>query len=110
MEKAKAIAYYDRYSIKNGLVEISFRCVNSQLSNALSFAILIGKPIKLGCSIEDSKYKIGTFSIHRLAVDRDGETVIVFKSNKDSVNLESVIPLLEDEVQINLMAVETDSY
>lgn len=111
MEQAKAVGFYSGYSIKgNGSVDLRFKFTSVSLPSALSFVSLIGKPIKLGCKVEDKKYKLGIFSIYRLSIDRDGETDLLLRSQKDSVELESFIPLLEDEVQISLFAVESESF
>lgn len=109
--KVKSICYYDGYSIKgSGSVELRFKFPVIYLSESLGFISLIGKPIKLMCKIDETKYKLGIFSIYRMSIDRDGEMLMVFRSQKESVDLSSFLPLLEDEIQIMLLATESETY
>ena len=109
--KSKAIGFYDGYSIRgNYSVELKFKFSQANLAQALSFVELIGSPIKLGCAIGTNKYKLGIFTIYKFSIDRDAETSISFRSQKESIDIESIAPLLEDEVQITVYGTKSETY
>ena len=109
--KAKAIGYYNGYSIKSNYdIELKFKFPLSSMGKSLTFVQLIGKPLKLVCKLHDTNYKLGIYNIYRYTIDRDGEASISFRSSKENVELENIIPLLEEEAQFTLLAMETESY
>lgn len=105
--KAKADATYNGYSIKGDYtVELKFRII-SGIYEGLSFIPLIGAPLMLGYSINDSKQKtkLGKVVIYSCRIDRDGQMNLTFRSQTDSIQIEKVSPLLQQEAIITLFGI-----
>lgn len=89
---------------ENSCVSLKFGFLSTVLPAALQFVAGVGKKIKLGIFAEDSKYYLGEYWLYSFRMDRDGESVIEFRSDTDSVNLNNISMLAEIKAEIEIKA------
>lgn len=103
----KAIGYFGGLNSK-GTFDVQFKVkfYGGDLSDALQFTTTIGNTLDMALSVGKGKPKrIGKFVLHAMKIGRDGDSVITFKSNIDSVNMEAfTADVFNDEENITVLA------
>lgn len=105
--KAKGI--YNGSTVKKDFqVELKFLFIDDQLPKALGFVAAIGKNIKLKAQVVDDKLDLGSFNIKKIQIDKNGNTLVVFTSIIDYVNIEQINGLLIENEEISLVGKITE--
>lgn len=105
--KAKGI--YNGSTVKKDFqVELKFLFTDDQLPKALGFVAGIGRNIKLRAMIVDDKLDLGSFNIKKIQIDKNGNTLIVFASLIDYVNIQQINGLLIENEEISLVGKISD--
>lgn len=100
-----AIGYFDGQTSKGNFdVNLKARFSESVLPNALQFVAGIGKMLQLIAVVENKKVKIGKFTVYNIRIDNNGNSVVTFKSNKDSAFVENIPEIMIDEAAIEFKA------
>lgn len=106
-EMIKATGYFGGLNSK-GTFDIQFKVkfCGGELADALQFTATIGSTLNMALSVGQGKPKqIGKFAMHAMKIGRDGDSVITFKSNIDSVNMEAfTADVFNDEENITVFA------
>ena len=92
-------------------VDLMMKFPEEQLTNAVQFIASIGKQLKIIAYVNELKMKLGTFRIHSIAIDRDANSKIKFKSMIDNCDVNCISQLMiNEETPIVLKAkiVETE--
>lgn len=101
----EATGYFAGNAAKGNFdVELKLKFPETQVSNALQFVAGIGQRLKMVATVGDEKVKLGTWSVYRISVDRDLQTLIVFKSSTENAFVDSLPSLMVDEEEITLKA------
>lgn len=101
---------YFNHSVKqNKAVDITFKMPYTELTNYIRSIQMLNENVTLGAKIgADKKVQtLGTFMIHNVRVDGDGEGTIRFNSQLDFVNLKIINELAlrnEEPLQVFLKA------
>lgn len=94
------------YSVKNNYdVELKLRFTESEVTTALLFVGGIGNTIKMQAEVRSKKVNLGGWTVYRVAIDKEAQTTVVFKSNLESTNTEEFSVLATEEEEIKLKAV-----
>ena len=103
--KVKLEVQYDGHSIKkNTAVDVRFKAPYSELVNCLNLIQLLNCNVNVSAKINNNKpCEIGTFYLHELKIDRDGESSIKFNSESDYVYLNNLNLLTEKETVLKLL-------
>lgn len=103
----KATGYFGGLNSK-GTFDVQFKVkfYGPELADALQFTATIGNTLDMALSVGQAKPKrIGKFVLHAMKIGRDGDSVITFKSNIDSVNMEAfTADVFNDEENITVFA------
>ena len=101
----KATGYFGGLNSK-GTFDVQFKVkfYGPELADALQFTATIGSTLNMALSVGQGKPKqIGKFAMHAMKIGRDGDSVITFKSNIDSVNMEAfTADVFNDEENITM--------
>ena len=103
----KAIGYFGGLNSKGTFdCQFNVKFYGGDLSDALQFTATIGNTLDMALSVGQGKPKrIGKFVLHAMKIGRDGDSVITFKSNIDSVNMEAfTADVFNDEENITVFA------
>lgn len=97
-EIIQAIGYFNGYKTK-GMhdVELNFKFGEDQLPNVLQFLAGLGNDLSLIALKYDEKIRLGSFSLYNLAVDKDANAKVRFKSNINKCFINNFGSLLVDE-------------
>jgi hypothetical protein len=106
-EMIKATGYFGGLNSK-GTFDVQFKVkfYGGELFDALRFTTAIGNTLDMALSVGSATPKrIGKFVMHAMKIGRDGDSVITFKSNIDSVNMEAfTAEVFNDEENITVFA------
>lgn len=106
--KQKGIATFEGLSIKkNKIVELKFKLrydeilTSVELLQGLNSDITVHAKTAIG-----NPMNLGIFTIGGVSFDKDGNATIPFKSMVDSVNLDNICSLVDEEyIQLRFMAI-----
>lgn len=104
-ETIAATGHYAGYSAKGNFdVELRINFPETQLTEAIQFIAGIGQRMKLIAEIAGEKIKLGVWSVYRMAIDKNAQAVVVFKSNSESAFVENMQKLMVEEEEITIKA------
>lgn len=107
MEKVKCIleAQYDGHHIKgNGDLDLNFKMPYSELLSVIKITQMINTNINVSARIANKKpFKLGTFMMKNISIDREGESKVRFNSEVNTVEMENFVSLAEKDQIIKLM-------
>ena len=96
MVKAKGIN--NGLSIKpNGIVEVKIEFDNTQLAKVLGVLQLAGEDFDVMAKLDDEKKKLGRFGFYNMAIDRDGDAKVTFRSSIEDVVIENIENLYNEQ-------------
>ncbi len=94
-----AVGIYEGHAIKtNYNIELKLLFTEQHINEAVQFLAGFAKHIRIICKKNGKKLDLGTWSVYRLAVDRNLQTKVVLRTTYENVNLE----------QLNSLAVNTE--
>ena len=94
-----AVGIYEGHAIKtNYNIELKLLFTEQHINEAVQFLAGFAKHIRIICKKNAKKLDLGTWSVYRLAVDRNLQTKVVLRTTYENVNLE----------QLNSLAVNTE--
>lgn len=86
---------------KNFEVQLSAKFNEMNLADSLQFIAGIGKPFVLEAieaeTDEEALIPLGTFTIGNIKVDRNGNSIITFKSDSDQVAQNNFVNLMRED-------------
>ena len=85
-------------------IELKFLFTEENLSEALQFVAGIGRHLKLIAIVNKEKVRLGTWGVYKLSVDRNAQTTVVFKTNKDDAFVENLSQLMVEDEEIEIKA------
>lgn len=100
-----AVGVYGGHSARGNFdVELKVLFTESHVSEALQFVAGIGQHLLMIAFLGGEKIRLGTWSVYRLAVDRNAQTTVVFKTNKDAAFVDNLSRLMVEDEEITLKA------
>lgn len=94
-----AVGIYEGHAIKTHYnIELKLLFTEQHINEAVQFLAGFAKHIRIICKKNGKKLDLGTWSVYRLAVDRNLQTKVVLRTTYENVNLE----------QLNSLAVNTE--
>ena len=106
--KQKGIAEFQGLSIgKNKTVQVKFKLRYDELLTSVNLLQGLNSDITVHAKCGTGKaMNLGIFTIGAVNFDKDGNAMIPFKSLTDSVNLDNICSLVDEEfIQLRFMAV-----
>lgn len=85
------VGIYEGHAIKTNYdIELKLLFTEQHINEAVQFLAGFSKHIKVICKKNDKKLILGTWSVYRLAVDRNLQTKVVLRTTYENVNLEQL--------------------
>lgn len=104
-EIIQANGYFNGSTTKGNFdVQLKFKFPESELANALQFVAGIGRRLQVLAIVEKEKLKLGQYTVQQIKIDRDANSYVVLKSNKDDTFVGEFSKLLVEEAMITLKA------
>lgn len=101
-EVFSAIGVYNGHSAKGSFdIDLKLLFTEPNLKDAIQFIAGIGKEIKVVAvnEIEGLKVKLGTWTVHRVAVDKNAQTAVVLKSTMDRVYSDNIPDIMLEDTE-----------
>lgn len=96
----KAIGQYNGHTYKpNGTMELKLKFSIDAKEEIIKSILFVNQTVTIRAKVENEKpILLGSFSFHNLNIDRDGESVLKFVSDKDCVYHENVITISDQQL------------
>lgn len=106
--KKKGVATFEGMNIsKAGLVTVKFKLRYDEILTSVGLLEGLNKDITVRAKVGGGKAKsLGLFTIGAINFDRDGNAVIPFKALAESVNLDNICDIVDEElIQLDFLSV-----
>lgn len=96
-----AVGVFGGHSARGNFdVELKVIFTEAHLSSALQFVAGIGSHLKMIAYIGEQKIRLGTWGVYRLAIDRNAQTTVVFKTSMDQAFVDNLSKLMVEDEEI----------
>lgn len=100
--KVMEVMKYGGHSLSaNGMVNVTFTAMYSELAKSLQLMQLLNEDVTVAAKLPSEKpMPLGTFRVHQLIVDDDGESKVKLRGMSEFVETDSLnsLPLRNSEV------------
>jgi hypothetical protein len=106
--KQKGVATFEGFQIaKNNTVTLKFKLRYDEIVTSVNLLQGLNTDITIHAKVPNKKaVNLGMFKIGSVNFDKDGNTLVPFKSLVDSVNLDNICSLVDEEyIQLRFLAV-----
>lgn len=100
--KIKEMVSYNGHQVKaNGIVNLSFKAMYSELTNSIKLLQLLNNDVKITCKIGKEPVSLGMFRIKSVIISDDGTSTLKFDSATDYVEINNLNTIIvSDEFRV----------
>lgn len=101
----EAVGIYNGHSAKGNFdIELKMLFTEIHLNEAIQFVVGIGQHLRMVAIVNNEKIKLGTWTVYRMAIDRNAQTTVVFKTNLDSAFVDNIPKLMVEDAEVVIKA------